>query len=193
MPTPRLLERFLHAHCENYRMRARFPSRDCVNSPLDGPSAASDDALAQPTRARLFTMLRDLRRPAGTEELAERLALHPNGVRRAPRAPARGGTGGARTQPSGTRTPARHVADRARRATERRAADGLRRPRPLVGAGHLSEPAHAARRRGGRDGRSDATSGRRRAMRRRPGRDQHACRTRLARFQPRREVESDGG
>jgi predicted ArsR family transcriptional regulator len=41
----------------------------------------TDDALAQPTRARLFTMLRDLRRPASTEELAERLALHPNGVR----------------------------------------------------------------------------------------------------------------
>ena len=40
-----------------------------------------DDALSQPTRARLFAMLRDLRRPAGTEELAERLALHPNGVR----------------------------------------------------------------------------------------------------------------
>jgi predicted ArsR family transcriptional regulator len=43
--------------------------------------APSDNALAQPTRARLFTMLRDLQRPAGTEELAERLALHPNGVR----------------------------------------------------------------------------------------------------------------
>jgi predicted ArsR family transcriptional regulator len=42
---------------------------------------APDEALAQPTRARLFAMLRDLRRPAGTEELAERLALHPNGVR----------------------------------------------------------------------------------------------------------------
>jgi predicted ArsR family transcriptional regulator len=41
----------------------------------------TDDALAQPTRARLFAMLRDLRRPASTEELAERLALHPNGVR----------------------------------------------------------------------------------------------------------------
>jgi predicted ArsR family transcriptional regulator len=40
-----------------------------------------DEALAQPTRARLFALLRDLRRPAGTEELAERLALHPNGVR----------------------------------------------------------------------------------------------------------------
>ncbi len=41
----------------------------------------TDDALAQPTRARLFAMLRDLRRPASTEELAEGLALHPNGVR----------------------------------------------------------------------------------------------------------------
>jgi predicted ArsR family transcriptional regulator len=40
-----------------------------------------DEALAQPTRARLFTVLRDLRRPAGTDELAERLGLHPNGVR----------------------------------------------------------------------------------------------------------------
>jgi predicted ArsR family transcriptional regulator len=47
---------------------------------MDVPSP-SDDALSQPTRARLFAMLRDLRRPAGTEELAERLALHPNGVR----------------------------------------------------------------------------------------------------------------
>jgi predicted ArsR family transcriptional regulator len=40
-----------------------------------------DDALAQPTRARLFTVLEQLRRPASTDELAERLGLHPNGVR----------------------------------------------------------------------------------------------------------------
>jgi predicted ArsR family transcriptional regulator len=40
-----------------------------------------DEPLAQPTRARLFSVLSDLRRPAGTEELAERLELHPNGVR----------------------------------------------------------------------------------------------------------------
>lgn len=40
-----------------------------------------DDALAQPTRARLFSLLSELRRPAGTDELAERLDLHPNGVR----------------------------------------------------------------------------------------------------------------
>lgn len=39
------------------------------------------DALSQPTRARLFALLGDLRRPAGTDELAERLGLHPNGVR----------------------------------------------------------------------------------------------------------------
>lgn len=40
-----------------------------------------EDALAQPTRARLFGLLSELRRPAGTDELAERLDLHPNGVR----------------------------------------------------------------------------------------------------------------
>lgn len=40
-----------------------------------------DDVLAQPTRARLFALLEELKRPAGTVELAERLDLHPNGVR----------------------------------------------------------------------------------------------------------------
>jgi predicted ArsR family transcriptional regulator len=43
--------------------------------------AVPDDALAQPTRARLFGLLAELRRPAGTEELANRLDLHPNGIR----------------------------------------------------------------------------------------------------------------
>jgi predicted ArsR family transcriptional regulator len=42
---------------------------------------ARDDALAQPTRARLFELLAELRRPAGTDELARQLGLHPNGVR----------------------------------------------------------------------------------------------------------------
>jgi predicted ArsR family transcriptional regulator len=42
---------------------------------------APDDLLAQPTRARLFALLGELKRPAGTVELAERLDLHPNGVR----------------------------------------------------------------------------------------------------------------
>ena len=46
------------------------------------PLATSpEDALAQPTRARLFELLGELGRPAGTVELAERLGLHPNGVR----------------------------------------------------------------------------------------------------------------
>jgi predicted ArsR family transcriptional regulator len=46
---------------------------------MDLPSA--DDVLSQPTRARLFRALHDLRRPAGTDELAAQLELHPNGVR----------------------------------------------------------------------------------------------------------------
>ena len=41
----------------------------------------SRDALAQETRARLFALLVELRRSAGTDELADELGLHPNGVR----------------------------------------------------------------------------------------------------------------
>ncbi|MBI4898284.1 MAG: helix-turn-helix domain-containing protein [Actinobacteria bacterium] len=37
--------------------------------------------LAQPTRARIFALLSELRRPAGTDEIAGQLGLHPNGVR----------------------------------------------------------------------------------------------------------------
>lgn len=49
---------------------------------MDLPYAVdSDDALGQPTRARLFATLGELKRAAGTVELAERLDLHPNGVR----------------------------------------------------------------------------------------------------------------
>jgi predicted ArsR family transcriptional regulator len=49
---------------------------------MDAPFAIDpEDVMAQPTRARLFALLGELRRPAGTVELAERLALHPNGVR----------------------------------------------------------------------------------------------------------------
>jgi predicted ArsR family transcriptional regulator len=40
-----------------------------------------DDVLSQATRARLFGLLGEVRRPMGTEELAQRLDLHPNGVR----------------------------------------------------------------------------------------------------------------
>jgi predicted ArsR family transcriptional regulator len=39
------------------------------------------DELAQPTRARLFACLASLGRPAGTNELAADLGLHPSGVR----------------------------------------------------------------------------------------------------------------
>ena len=49
---------------------------------IDLPIATSrEDALGQPTRARLFELLGELGRPANTVELAERLSLHPNGVR----------------------------------------------------------------------------------------------------------------
>ena len=40
-----------------------------------------EEVLAQPTRARLFALLSELRRPAGIEELAAAVGLHPNGVR----------------------------------------------------------------------------------------------------------------
>jgi predicted ArsR family transcriptional regulator len=40
-----------------------------------------DDVLTQPTRARLFNLLSELRRAATTDELARTLELHPNGVR----------------------------------------------------------------------------------------------------------------
>jgi predicted ArsR family transcriptional regulator len=49
---------------------------------MDPPFAIDPgDVLAQPTRARLFALMGDLKRPVGTAELAERLGLHPNGVR----------------------------------------------------------------------------------------------------------------
>jgi predicted ArsR family transcriptional regulator len=40
-----------------------------------------DDVLSQATRARLFARLASLGRPAGTDELAAELRLHPSGVR----------------------------------------------------------------------------------------------------------------
>lgn len=58
-----------------------FTDLVCKTSDTMDLPARPDDALAQPTRARLFSVLSELRRPAGTKELAERLALHPNGVR----------------------------------------------------------------------------------------------------------------
>lgn len=58
------------------------PTPTVRNLPVvDLPQANVADALTQPTRARLFRLLGDLGRPAPTDELAERLGLHPNGVR----------------------------------------------------------------------------------------------------------------
>jgi predicted ArsR family transcriptional regulator len=48
---------------------------------MDLPPPRAGDPLSQPTRARLFALLAELKRPAATEELARRLDLHPNGVR----------------------------------------------------------------------------------------------------------------
>lgn len=48
---------------------------------MDLPGS-SGDVLAQPTRARVFALLVETRTAIGTEQLAERLGLHPNGVRR---------------------------------------------------------------------------------------------------------------
>jgi predicted ArsR family transcriptional regulator len=49
---------------------------------MDAPDPSARGVLAQPTRARIFALLVELRGAAGTEELARRLDLHPNGVRR---------------------------------------------------------------------------------------------------------------
>jgi predicted ArsR family transcriptional regulator len=48
---------------------------------MDLPVPA-EDALAQPTRAQIFSFLVERRGPAGTEEVAEHFGLHPNGIRR---------------------------------------------------------------------------------------------------------------
>jgi predicted ArsR family transcriptional regulator len=50
---------------------------------LDPPGPLpADDVLSERSRARLFTVLADLGRPATTSELAAEVQLHPNGVRR---------------------------------------------------------------------------------------------------------------
>ncbi|HET9163304.1 MAG TPA: helix-turn-helix domain-containing protein [Solirubrobacterales bacterium] len=47
---------------------------------MDLPNS-TDDPLAQPTRARIFALLVELGEAVGTDDLATRLDLHPNGVR----------------------------------------------------------------------------------------------------------------
>jgi predicted ArsR family transcriptional regulator len=48
---------------------------------VDLPNGNGDDLLTQPTRRRLFALLGELGGTASTDVLAERLAMHPNGVR----------------------------------------------------------------------------------------------------------------
>jgi len=48
---------------------------------VDIPITAQGDALAQPVRVQLVTILSELLRPATTQELAERVGRHPNSVR----------------------------------------------------------------------------------------------------------------
>jgi predicted ArsR family transcriptional regulator len=48
---------------------------------VDLPNGHGDDVLVQSTRRRLFALLTELGGAASTGELAERLGLHPNGVR----------------------------------------------------------------------------------------------------------------
>lgn len=52
----------------------------CKTEGMDVPTGSAD-VLAQPTRARLFALLEELARPAGTDELARTLDLNVNGVR----------------------------------------------------------------------------------------------------------------
>jgi predicted ArsR family transcriptional regulator len=48
---------------------------------VDGTPTPAQDPLAEPVRARLFRALGALRRPAGTQELADLVERHPNTVR----------------------------------------------------------------------------------------------------------------
>ena len=48
---------------------------------MDVPHPTDDDPLAQPTRARAFAFLTQLRRPAAIEEIAAHVGLHTTGVR----------------------------------------------------------------------------------------------------------------
>ena len=73
---------FTQSHWEHYHPAIGSSTQTVQNSQaMDHPTAAAHDVLAQPTRGRLFSLLGELKRPASTEELADELGLHPNGVR----------------------------------------------------------------------------------------------------------------
>lgn len=52
----------------------------CKTMGMDLPFSP-EDPLAQPTRARIFALLTELKEPTSTDDLAAQLGLHPNGVR----------------------------------------------------------------------------------------------------------------
>ena len=78
--TPAVLRSWPHESSRRFDDTAFSYLRGVKLTGVDLPRAPGDP-LAQPARARLFALLAELRRPAGTEELARRLDLHPNGVR----------------------------------------------------------------------------------------------------------------
>ena len=116
--------------------------------------------LAQPTRRRLFALLSRLGGAATTDELAERLGLHPNGVQRPPRSSMRDAGLVSRTPcVAGPRAPARRVGDR--RPAPRPAASGREAYRPLaqwLARAIPATPGPAARGRGRRPSRSAGRS-----------------------------------
>ena len=66
------------------RERAEVPAEEPSSPRCETGSVESDTdhlALAQPTRARLFALLRDSAEPLSTAELARQAGMHPNGVR----------------------------------------------------------------------------------------------------------------
>jgi predicted ArsR family transcriptional regulator len=54
----------------------------CNHGRVDLLIGIKEEVLAQPTRARIYRHLADLRSATSTEEIAQALSLHPNGVRR---------------------------------------------------------------------------------------------------------------
>jgi predicted ArsR family transcriptional regulator len=59
-----------------------FTARLCKTGRVDLSPGNEEEALAQPTRSRIFGYLVKRRRAASTLEIAQAVGLHPNGVRR---------------------------------------------------------------------------------------------------------------
>ena len=103
---------------------------------METPGPSAGDVLAQPTRARLFELLQELKRETSTEELAERArAARQRGPAPAG-APSRGRAGRATQTTPWARAPSRSVVGRRRRQPRWRAPARLRRPCRLAGQRH---------------------------------------------------------